>query len=234
MLFTLILISVTIYASPCVIETAYGTKWMSFTDVIVRSNIISEVSNIGNRFTCLGLCLQNEACVSVFYRQQHRRCQLHDVLFMSSQDGEQEMGTVYYSINTGGCPLTYIQYRLLNICYQIHLNGTTFQSGVADCSSRGEHFIVIDSDDKQNHMRKQINSSSDNISRKFHLDGSDEVNEGRWLFHDDRVMTYFAWGPGYPQNLSGKNFLVADPEVDFLWSDKEGSEEKRYICERDI
>ncbi|XP_046372779.2 uncharacterized protein LOC124146507 isoform X1 [Haliotis rufescens] len=134
----------------------------------------------------------------------------------------------------GGCPLTYIQYRMLNICYQIHLNGTTFQSGVADCNSRGEHFIVIDNAEKQNHIRKQINSSSDNISRKFHLDGSDEVNEGRWLLHDDRVMTYFAWGPGYPQNFSGKNFLVADPEVDFLWSDKEGSEEKRYICERDI
>ncbi|XP_067684531.1 perlucin-like [Haliotis asinina] len=233
MLFILILISLAVNSSPC-IETAHGTHWMAFTDIIIRRSSISEVPNIGNKYTCLGLCLQIEACVSVFYRQQQQRCQFHDVLFTSPQDGEQEIGTEYYSITTGGCPLSYVHNRILNMCYQIHLIRATFHAGEEDCNSRGEHLLVIDNAEKQSHMVNQINSSSDNMLRKFHIDGADVETEGHWVFHDGRIMTYFAWGPGYPQNGTDKNYLVADPQYGFLWSDKEGMEAKHYICERDL
>ncbi|XP_071083924.1 uncharacterized protein [Haliotis cracherodii] len=233
MLFILIVTSVMHCTSP-VIQIAHGTKWITFIDVIVRTNIVSEVENIGNILTCVNQCFQNEACVSVFYRQQHQRCQLHDVLFMSPQDGEQEAGTVYYSVATDGCPPTYVHNRILNICYQVQYNLVTYADGVADCNSRGDHYIVIDNVDKQNHMLKQINSSSDGLAKKYHIDGSDNTTEGTWLLHDGRVMTYFAWSPGYPMNSSLKNFLIADPTDDFRWGDKSGNLGKRYICERDI
>ncbi|XP_067684472.1 perlucin-like [Haliotis asinina] len=232
--FMYILTSLLHYASPA-LETAYGTKWKNFTDVLVDSNIISDVQNIGNKFTCLGLCLENKACVSVFFRQQQQRCQLHDVLFVSPQDGQEEMGTLYFSITTDGCPPTYVHNRILNFCYEVQFNNLDYISGVADCNSRGDHFIVIDSQDKQDHIRKQIVASSDGLQKKYLLDGTDEVTEGTWLFHDGRKMTYSAWAPGYPKNKTAdKDFIVADPSDHFLWGDKEGNTPKRYICERDI
>ncbi|XP_046372794.2 perlucin-like [Haliotis rufescens] len=233
MLLLLILLSL-VYFSSSILISGYGTKWMTFKNVIVQRNVILEIPNIGNRLSCVGLCLQNETCVSVFYRQQHQRCQLHDVLFMSPQDGQQETGTEYYSVTTGGCPSTYVHNRILNICYQVHLSATTLAIGVADCNSRGEHFIVIDSEDKNNHVFKQVNSSSASMTDKYHIDGSDAANEGKWLLHDGRVMTYFAWASGYPRNTTGKHYLVADISDSFRWRDRTGLKDKLYICERDI
>ncbi|XP_046372776.2 perlucin-like [Haliotis rufescens] len=233
MLFILILTSVVHYASP-VIQTAYGTKWINFANVIVRTNIISEVQDIGNKFNCVTQCLQNIACVSAFYRRQHRRCQLHDVLFLSPQDGEQEMGTAYYSVAADGCPSTYVHNRMLNICYQLQLNEKTFVGGVADCNSRGDHFIVIDTEAKQDHIWKQVNSSTDAVAKKYLIDGSDKATEGTWLLHDGRLMTYLPWSSSEPKNLATKNFIVADTKDNFLWTVKAGDTPKYYICERDI
>ncbi|XP_046578861.1 uncharacterized protein LOC124286539 [Haliotis rubra] len=231
--FIFILTCIVHYASP-VIETAYGTKWKNFTNILVDTNIISEVQNIGNKFTCLNMCLENKACVSVFFRQQHRRCQFHDVLFMSPQDGKPETGTEYYSIASDGCPSTYVHNRILNFCYEVHFNNLDFTNGVADCNSRGDHFIAIDSQDKQDHILKQLSASSDGKQKKYLIDGSDEANEGTWLLKDGRTMTYFAWGTDYPKNGTDKDFIVADPNDQFRWGDKAGNVPKRYICERHL
>ncbi|XP_046372775.1 perlucin-like [Haliotis rufescens] len=221
-------------ASPSV-KSGFGNKWESFTNIIIPTDILSEVSDILSRVTCVSLCLKDEACVSVFYRQQHRRCQLHDVVFLSPQDGQQETGTVYYSLTAGACPSGYVHNRLLNFCYQLHLDKLLYDVGLADCTARGEHFVVIDSADKQNHVVKQITSSSDSNVTSYYFDGSDATNEGQWVFHDGRPMTYFAWSPSFPVNLTYRHYVVAS-KVDnaFQWQDRKRAETKYYICEKDI
>ncbi|XP_046575478.1 galactose-specific lectin nattectin-like [Haliotis rubra] len=120
---------------------------------------------------------------------------------MSPKDGEQDTGTTYYSVTTEACPSDYVHNRLLNLCYQLHLNKINRDDGLADCTTRGEHLVVIDSEDKQIHLLKQISSSSENLKHNYFIDGSDAANEGQWLLHDGRPMTYFAWRPGFPANL---------------------------------
>ncbi|XP_067684810.1 galactose-specific lectin nattectin-like [Haliotis asinina] len=177
-----------------------------------------------------------EACVSVFYRSQHRRCQLHDVVFMSPLDGQEEAGTVYYSLTAGACPPSYIHNRLLNFCYQLHLNKILYTEGRADCTSRGEHFLVIDSPDKQSHFVKQVTASSDSRTTSYFIDGSDAVNEGQWVYHDGQQVAYFAWSPGFPKNITPERDYLVASKVDnaFQWQDRKMLETKFYICEKDV
>ncbi|XP_046572127.1 perlucin-like [Haliotis rubra] len=155
---------------------------------------------------------------------------------MSPEDGEQETGTVYYSLTTGSCPPGYVHNRLINICYQLHLDKIKYDDCLADCTSRGEHLVVIDNEDKQNHIVKQIRSSSAAVKFSYFLDGSDEVNEGQWVFHDGQPMTYFAWSPGNPTNTTEQHgYLVASRlSRAFLWQDRRRAETKRYICQKDL
>ncbi|XP_046572126.1 C-type lectin domain family 4 member E-like [Haliotis rubra] len=155
---------------------------------------------------------------------------------MSPEDGEQENGTVYYSLTTGSCAHGYVHNRLLNLCYQLHHDKITYDDGLADCTSRGEHFVVIDSEDKQDHMVKQITSSSAAMASSYFLDGSDAANEGQWVFHDGRPMTYFAWAIGNPTNVSStKDYLLASKLNNaFSWRDGKRAETKYYICQKDL
>ncbi|XP_067684883.1 perlucin-like [Haliotis asinina] len=221
--------------TPALINIGFGVKWKEFDNVLVSKPFTFEILNVYSSTECVLLCLQIEACVSVFYRRQHRRCQFHDVLFMSPEDGQQDPGTEYYSLTVGTCPPGYVHNRLLNICYQLHLDKITYDDGLTDCTSRGEHFAVIDSEDKQNHVAKQITLSSD-AAFSYFLDGSDAENEGQWVFHDGRPMTYFAWSPDNPTNTSEQHdYLVASRFTKpFLWQDRRRVETKRYICQKDL
>ncbi|XP_067684816.1 alpha-N-acetylgalactosamine-specific lectin-like [Haliotis asinina] len=235
MIRTLLFLCLVHYA-PAWINTGFGVKWKSFDDVLVSKSFMFEITNVYKSTRCVLLCLQNESCVSVFYRRQHRRCQFHDVLFMSPEDGEQENGTMYYSLTTGDCVPGYIHNRLLNICYQLHLDKISYDDALADCTSRGEHFAVIDNADKQNHVVKQIKSSSAARTFSYFLDGSDAANEGQWVFHDGRPMTYFAWRSGNPTGSAGEKDYIVASKLDnaFLWRDGRQTEEKNYICQKDL
>ncbi|XP_067684679.1 collectin-12-like [Haliotis asinina] len=233
----LIILCFVSYAT-ALINAGFGSKLSQFDDIIMSISVLSHVSNVSSGTQCVILCLQTNACVSVFYRRQHRRCQFHDVLFMSPEDGEQETGTEYYSLKTDGCPPGYVQNRLLNFCYQLHLNKINHNNGLADCTSRGEHLVVIDTEDKQNHIVKQITSSSASQRFSYYIDGSDADTEGQWLLHDGRPMTYFAWSPGFPENKT-PNFDVITaskiiPEYIFTWQDRSPVEKKYYICQKDL
>ncbi|XP_071083231.1 perlucin-like [Haliotis cracherodii] len=222
-----------------ILKTGSGVKWTKFDNVIMSSHIMSEVSNIHRDIWCVFLCLQNKACVSVFYRGQHQRCQFHDVLFMSPEDGEEETGTKYYSFTTGACPSGYVHNRLLNFCYQVHTDRTPHKKALADCASRGEHFVVIDSADKQNHVVKQVNLSSENRQINFFIDGSDLAEEGKWVYHDGRPMTYFAWRPGYPLNIYPEQDYIIIHQSNtigsaFMWQDRKKNNAYRYICQKDL
>ncbi|XP_067684453.1 type-2 ice-structuring protein-like [Haliotis asinina] len=204
-------------------------------DILINKNILTEVSNALTDTQCVVLCLQNEACVSVFHRRQRRRCQLHDVLFLSPQDGEEEAGTVYYSVRTGDCPSGYVHNRLLNFCYQLHTDQKKYNVSVADCRSRGEYLAVIDSEEKQNHVTKQIQSSSDTNVSSYFIDGSDAAEEGQWVFHDGRKLTYKAWAPGYPLHGTGRNYIVSIKSDNFRWhNSKVAKHDKYYICEKNM
>ncbi|XP_067684652.1 uncharacterized protein [Haliotis asinina] len=235
---TLLFLCLVKYASALIqrINSGFAVKWTGFDGRVVSEPLMFEISNIYSRIQCVVLCLQNEACVSVFYRRQHRRCQLHDVLFMSPEDGEREAGAVYYSLTAGDCPLEYVHKRLLNFCYQLRLIIARRDGGLADCTSRGEHFVVIDSEDKQNHIVKQIKSSSGALKRNYFFDGSDAANEGKWILHDGRPMTYFAWAPGYPTNdTDGKDYITAHGgDMTYRWHDRRGRERKWYVCQKDL
>ncbi|XP_067684821.1 hepatic lectin-like [Haliotis asinina] len=154
---------------------------------------------------------------------------------MSPLDGQEELGTVYYSLSTGACPPGYIHNRLLNFCYQLHLDRRSHPEGVADCSSRGEHLIIIDSQEKQSQFVKQVTASTDSKTYSYHIDGSDAATEGQWLYHDGRPMTYFAWGPSQPNNSSAnKDYLAASKSLQFRWHDRVSDQIKYYACEKDI
>ncbi|XP_067684445.1 C-type lectin domain family 17, member A-like [Haliotis asinina] len=128
---------------------------------------------------------------------------------MSPKDGDKETGTEYYSLTAGACSFGYVHNRLLNFCYQLHPDKIFYDDGIANCTSRGEHLVVIDREDKQNHIAKQITSSSRTQTVSYFFDGSDAANERKWIFHYGRPMTYFAWGPGYPKNYSEEDNYVA-------------------------
>ncbi|XP_046353354.1 perlucin-like [Haliotis rufescens] len=235
MLLKLIVLCLVHYA-PAMIRTGSGVKWKEFDNVLVSTSVTSEISNIYSGKLCLLLCLHNEACVSVFYIQKHRRCQFHDVLFMSPGDGDQEEGTEYYSLTTGACPSGYVHNRRLNFCYKLHHDKLPYDDGLADCTSRGEHFVVIDSSDKQSHVVKQITSSSATMTSSYYFDGSDAANEGQWVFHDGRPMTYFAWSPGHPANATARHDYIVASKVSnaFTWQDRRRGEAKYYICQKDL
>ncbi|XP_067684629.1 perlucin-like [Haliotis asinina] len=238
MILKLILLSLVTYAT-AVIKTELGFKWTQFDNVIMSTSVLYEVSNLRGRIWCVARCLQDHACISVFYRRQYRRCQFHDVLFMSPKDGEQETGTRYYSVTTNACPSHYVHNRLLNICYQLHLNKINRNEGLADCTTRGEHLVVIDSEDKQVHLLKQISSSSENLEHNYFIDGSDAATEGQWILHDGRPMTYFAWRPGFPANVSTAHDYIIESKLIqrtsiYVWQDRASKDTKYYICQKDL
>ncbi|XP_046554011.1 galactose-specific lectin nattectin-like [Haliotis rubra] len=154
---------------------------------------------------------------------------------MSPQDGEEEAGTVYYSVRTGDCPSGYVHNRLLNFCYQLHADRKMYNDALADCRSRDEHLAVIDREEKQNHIAKQIPSSSDTNICSYFIDGSDAVKEGQWVFHDGRDVTYKPWARGFPKNETGRNYIVARKHENFRWHNSDIQwDDKCYICERDM
>ncbi|XP_067684670.1 perlucin-like [Haliotis asinina] len=231
--FITLLLTYLVNLESCLVKRGFGNKWENFTNVIITTDVLSEVSNIGSNVECVSLCLMNEACVSAFYRPQHRRCQLHDVLFMSPQDGQEEPGTMYYSLTTGTCPSDYIHNRLLSFCYQLHFDKASYQESLADCSSRGEHLVTIDSPDKQSHFVKQATASSDTKAYSYYIDGSDADTEGQWVYNDGRPVTYFAWAPGYPKNSTvSTDYLMAHRYTAFRWQDKGPAPTRAYVCEK--
>ncbi|XP_067684580.1 uncharacterized protein [Haliotis asinina] len=231
MLVTLIIL-LTGTLSSAYIGSGLGEKSIMMSGVLVKISILSEFPNVLSGVRCVDLCLQNEACMSVFYRRQHRRCQLHDVLFISPQDGEEEADTVYYSVRTDICPPGFLHNRHLNICYQLHLDRRNADDALADCTSRGQHLVVIDNEDKQNHVVKQMKSSSGTRSCSYIIDGSDAAKRGHWVFHDGRNMTFLPWAPGFPETGRGKSHIIARRDS-FLWRNLQG-DDKCYICERDV
>ncbi|XP_067684325.1 uncharacterized protein [Haliotis asinina] len=235
MMFVFITLTYLVTPASPLVKTGFGNKRDSFTNVIITSDILSEFSNIGSDVECVSLCLMTESCASVFYRSQHGQCQLHNVLFMSPLDGQEEAGTVYYSLTSGACPPGYVYSRLLNFCYQLHLDKIPYANGLADCGSRGEHLVTIDSPDKQIHFAKQVTASSDSKTYSYYIDGSDAATEGEWVYHDSRPVTYFAWAPGYPENSSvNRDYLAASRAYQFRWQDRASHEAKYYACEKDI
>lgn len=76
---------------------------------------------------------------------------------------------------------------------------------------------------------------SDSKVTSYYFDGSDATNEGQWVFHDGRPMTYFAWSPSFPVNLTNRHYVVASKAGNsFQWQDRKRAETKYYICEKDI
>ncbi|XP_067684820.1 tetranectin-like protein [Haliotis asinina] len=155
---------------------------------------------------------------------------------MSPQDGQEEAGTVYYSLTSDACQPGYIHNRPLNFCYQLHLDITNYADGLADCNSRGEHFLVIDSPDKQSHFVKQVTASTDSRKNSFYIDGSDAATEGQWVYHDSRPMTYFAWSPGFPYNQTedADHLVATKADNSFMWQDRKTKWDKFYICQKDL
>ncbi|XP_021353190.1 collectin-12-like [Mizuhopecten yessoensis] len=99
------------------------------------------------------------------------------------------------------------------------------------------HLLVIDSLSKLRRIQQYLIMIS--MMDGYHvtvIDGTDDVKEGDWRYHDNRSLTFSEWGglepvTGYADN---EDCLALDPGYDFKMNDVLCDDPHPFICENTL
>ena len=67
----------------------------------------------------------------------------------------------------------------------------------------------------------------------IHIDGSDTVVEGTFLYYNNQPVTYFKWGGSAPGGPAYEDCLNLKPTYDYYMNDAPCKKSGLFICERD-
>jgi hypothetical protein len=97
------------------------------------------------------------------------------------------------------------------------------------CEAIGGTLARIQSAEEQAFIEELIRKKG--RRKHYWLDGTDEQQEGVWLFSDGTKLTYFNWGSGQPNNVDGREHGLVLQRSDGKWLDSEQSLKQGAVCE---
>jgi len=106
------------------------------------------------------------------------------------------------------------------------------------CEALGGHLARIETAEEQQFVASLISVGR---RKKYWLDGSDEVVEGRWVFGNGKELTYTNWDTNEPNNQSGLQHCLQiyrgrnreGRNWHGLWDDDNAGSRKGFVCEWD-
>lgn len=123
------------------------------------------------------------------------------------------------------------------------LDPMTWDRAVDFCSSMGGHLAVIENGTEDNFVYTQLVKPYQGDQSNFMLGGTDQDQEGRWIWVTGEIMKYTNWADGEPNNcgyseIYGKcmpeNYLTYHPDHPGHWNDVPVNGQARYLCEFEI
>lgn len=92
------------------------------------------------------------------------------------------------------------------------------------CEQLGGRLAIINSEKENKFLASKLNGQT------AWLGGSDEVQEGRFVWLDNTALSFTSWLPGQPNDANGnEDYIELLP--DGAWNDQNGSVNREYICE---
>ena len=122
------------------------------------------------------------------------------------------------------------------------LDPMTWDRAIDSCSSMGGHLAVIDNGKEDNFVYTQLVKRSQGDRVDILLGGTDQDQEGRWVWVTGEIMKYTNWAGGEPNNcgsseIYGKcmpeNDLTYHPDHPGQWNDVPVQGAGAYLCEFD-
>ena len=116
--------------------------------------------------------------------------------------------------------------RKLGHYYKVFEGRYTWHESKRKCESMGGHLVCMETKSENQFVTKLANN------RELWLGGTDEAEEGRWMWVTGAKIVYSSWYRTEPSNHGGKEHYL-HIRRNGLWNDAPSNAKKGFICEWD-
>ncbi|XP_078392154.1 CD209 antigen-like protein 2 [Cetorhinus maximus] len=111
-------------------------------------------------------------------------------------------------------------------CYRFSTKSKEWDSAKQQCESQNSHFIIINTEQEQNFIKKSI----ENNPGDYWIGLTDRESEGNWKWVDGTPVSFTQWYQGEPNNWSGnENCAIIRMNG---WNDYSCTDQFPFICEK--
>ncbi|XP_078393937.1 CD209 antigen-like protein C isoform X3 [Cetorhinus maximus] len=111
-------------------------------------------------------------------------------------------------------------------CYRFSMERVNWDSAKQQCESQNSHFIIINTEQEQNIIKKSI----ENNPGDYWIGLTDRESEGNWKWVDGTPVSFTRWEQGEPNNAAGNENCAIIRSAD--WNDVSCSDQFPFICEK--
>ncbi|XP_005113243.1 uncharacterized protein LOC101851011 [Aplysia californica] len=200
----------------------------------IDTNIVRGPVPVASAIFCTQLCLMEPSCTSYFVVENHTiYCQMHSVVFMSpTDDGTPALNTLYYQLTQDGCPLTFVLYRPLSLCYAVWTQLSDWSSAQSTCQSVGAHLVHVSSPEISQHLSDYFKASS--VFQQHHIAIGVTYSGSQWKYTNGSSATWLNWASGEPSHITEECVVMAY-FYDYKWNDVPCSGASNYfVCQIDM
>ncbi|XP_067682617.1 C-type lectin BfL-2-like [Haliotis asinina] len=187
---------------------------------------------VESRCECISKCYFNMTCRSLFYQTISKTCYLSDA-FYTEDDLQVSAGMQYLVWKRDGCGNGYSWNPKLDLCYKVHTNPKqSWTDAKNNCSQDGRHLLKVDNLE----TNLLMNYLAVKHGKSFWLGGTDEQEEGTWLWTDNSSFKSVWWDEegGQPRGRVGQNCLLLylhSWNAVNKWHDEFCTSPRGYICQ---
>ena len=99
------------------------------------------------------------------------------------------------------------------------------------CEQQAGHLVRIESPQENAFIRQLVHTSA---AADVWIDGTDELQEGVWLFSNGQPVKFTNWMPGEPSNTDeGEHYASLSRKSGWLWNDIGAGKRWSFVCEWD-
>ncbi|XP_062454337.1 C-type lectin domain family 17, member A-like [Rhea pennata] len=111
-------------------------------------------------------------------------------------------------------------------CYSFSTETMSWEDARQICADQGSHLVVVNTDQEQNFLKDNINSSS-----TYWLGVTDKLEEGIWLWINGEALSISYWNT-WRKNKDKEQQDCGSIGPDGIWIDDRCSRAHRWICEK--
>ena len=117
--------------------------------------------------------------------------------------------------------------------YFIFDQGATWHHASKLCQQLGGYLARIESAEENEFLKELVRQRNVKVKACW-IDGSDALEEGKWMLSNGQPMLYTDWGRNEPQNTNDVEHQVSLwRDFGWKWGDVRSSKRYPYICEWD-
>ncbi|XP_042347053.1 galactose-specific lectin nattectin-like [Plectropomus leopardus] len=151
------------------------------------------------------------------------------VCFLSVAGGLLIAGTMSAPLKIACCPAGWTPFG--HRCFIFFHEAREWIFGEHVCRSLGGNLASIHTPEENAFLGDYIEKVAGSRVHTW-IGGTDEAQEGTWLWTDGSPFNYQSWSPGEPNNL-GQEHCIEMNWREYFWNDNQCYHERAYLCAKD-